>query len=160
MFLGANGQSNNYFGSIIIPKNEYIIRLAGTNFYWGVNKFNKNELILENGVKLSGKFMFIPAGDGFYFIKYQLNGNYVNVGNSKINHDNFLKITEPIRSNEQKFKVVCKDSKGFKFISVDNQAIECIDERTNGLKLKLMNDYSTKNQTFEILEAESKKTLN
>ncbi|MDF1547459.1 MAG: hypothetical protein P1P88_06540 [Bacteroidales bacterium] len=146
------GQANDYFGSAIIPKNEYLIRLASADLYWSLPQNNEiNITTLDKN--LAAKVMFIPAGNGYYYIKFLSNGKYLQISDDNLNSGSHLLAGEPTRINLQKFKVIEKIRGQFKFITVNNLAI---DQRCNkGVKLCISDDNNTEHQTFEIMEVKN-----
>jgi len=156
MFLvNSFGQGNDYFGSAIIPRNEYIIKLAGNNSYLNISAKASEVKVSEVNAPANQKFMFIPAGEGFYFIKYQANGQYLSI-NQATGKSAYLQISEPVRNNSQKFKVISIGNNQFKFLTADNHAIE-FDAGEKKLRTGTYN--GGKHQAFEILEANSMKKL-
>jgi len=152
-FSIAYGQKNDYFGSIIIPKNEYFIRLASTNLYWEIS--NDEVKIQKDGNQ--DKFMFIPAGNGFYFIKALRNGNYVTTEKSNLSKDKVLKISEPIRDDSQKYMVISLGNNQFKLRDVNNLVIGSFGGED--MVLRILDDKGSLEQAFEIIETESLKKL-
>ena len=138
-------QNNQYFGSVLIPKNEYFVKSVNVNVFWSSTN---NSIICS---KSKHKVMFIPAGNGFYFVKFQNNGYYLTVENSDLNKGRSLKIAKPNTSNSQKFKIISVGNGRFKFISFNGLAIKC-----DSNKLIIYDSLNKNNQVFEILESKSK----
>lgn len=169
--LSFYGQNNDYFGSIVIPKNEYMIKTVNSDNYWGLN--SKNEVVLTKGSDYkTKKIMFIPASNGFYHIKFLHNGYYLTTSTKK---GECLKATEPERNNEQKFKVIKVEGSKFKFSAANNLVIEytlqpkeykpgtvtanSLNSKQLIKKLKVSDFKGSNSQIFEILEVQSKKKL-
>jgi len=158
LFSIINAQTNKYFGSAIIQKGEYFIKLTGSNLYWSCSKDNTKVDIKQN----KDKIMFIPAGKGFYYIKLSKSSYYLLF--SKQN--NHLSISKLNKSNNQKFKIVRVAKSKFQFITSNNFTINFAVKPTKIGKttansfghqpktgyLKLGNN---KNQTFEIINAKT-----
>jgi len=158
-FSTAFSQDIDYFGSIVIPKNDYFIRCTFTNLYVSVNINNQEIHIAEQNNKVNEKFMFIPAGNGYYFIKSQLQGNYLTIASENFSKGTLLKINEPIRDDSQKFKVISLGNNKFKFVAINKLVIQSNGVGNNDMKLGIWDDNGGVNQTFEILESESMKKL-
>ncbi|MEN8122327.1 MAG: RICIN domain-containing protein [Bacteroidota bacterium] len=154
-FITSYGQNNDYFGSALIPKNEYLIRPANTNLYWNVSKQNSADIdLIKNNNTENSKIMFIPAGKGYYYIKFLKNGHYLTIKGA-IKKGALLHNSKPEQNETQKFKVISKDNGQFKFIAINKLSIEF-----SGNNFKLNSNTNNKNQIFEILEADSKKKFN
>jgi len=143
-----------------IPKMEYKVRVAGTSQYWdipGHPDYNSKQGDIQvwgddNGA--DRKVMFIPAGDGYYYIKFSHNGYYLDVKGGNINKNVHLQIYQPNRSDAQKFRVIHKGNGQFKFLTNNGYAIDCEGGGwKNGVKLQLWDDHGKNGQTFEIVRA-------
>lgn len=145
------GQNNDYFGSVIIPKNEYLIKVAGTNFYLSINHGSQEVLFVEKNSQHAEKLMFIPAGNGFYHIKLQSNGRYLSITDGKMSNGSLLQAAEPARNEAQKFRVIEKGRGQFRFVTINNLVFE----RSNGNKLSIAVENGEGKQIFEILEAKT-----
>ena len=172
IFSVTFAQKNEYFGSAIIKKNEYFVKIKDSNLYWSDNKNNAKVYVTKNNDKRYQKIMFIPAGNGFYFIKFVKTGNYLTAGN--LQKTSFLSSTKPIKNNTQKFKVVRVANSKFKFITSNMLAVEFIAKHSNSAsnvsanslggqaengKLRIWDNNASKNQKYEIIEADTKKKL-
>ncbi|MBI9066870.1 MAG: RICIN domain-containing protein [Salinivirgaceae bacterium] len=149
--------------TVTIPKKEYLVRVAGTNAYWDIPG-HPDRNSGSNAVQMWGfdngadrKVMFIPAGDGFYYIKFSHNGYYLDVKGGNLNKDAHLQIWQPNRTDAQKFKVLHKGNGKFKLVTVNGLAVDCEGGGwKNGVKLQLWDDHNGQCQTFEIVEAGTK----
>ena len=151
-------QNNEYFGSAIIKKGEYFVKLTGSNLYWSCNKNNTKIDVKQN----KDKIMFIPAGKGFYYIKLSKSDDYLFFDKQ----NNNLSILKLKKSNNQKFKIIRVASSKFQFITSNNFTINFAvkpakigkttansfghQPKTGYLKLG-----NNKNQTFEIINAKT-----
>ncbi len=160
---GNKNNKENTYTTVSIPKKEYIIRVNGTNAYWdipghpgykdGVNKLQVWGL--DNGA--DRKVMFLPAGDGYYYIKFSHNNYYLDVAGGRLNKDDYLQIYQANRTNAQKFKVIHKGNGQFKFLTVNGWALDCEGGKwKNGTRIQLWEDHNGQCQTFEIIEANTK----
>ena len=146
-------QNNEYFGSAIIKKNEYFVRLAGSNLYWSCNKDNTNVQVTGTKAEEYKKIMFIPAGKGFYYIKFLKNGLYLTI-KGDIKKGALLYNSKSEQNEAQKYKVISKGGGFYKFIGIKGLAIEC-----NGNRLTLDNNLNKKIQVFEIIRFSNNKKL-
>ena len=146
--------------TVNIPKKEYRVRVAGTNSYWDIPGHPNSQSragdvqmwTYDNGA--DRKVMFIPAGDGFYYIKFQHNGYYLDVKGGNLKKDVHVQIYQPNRSNAQRFKVLHLGNGKFKFLTVNGLALDCEGGGwKNGTKIQLWNDKGSRGQTFEIVQA-------
>ena len=162
----STSSTNNYrSGSTVsIPKKEYLVRVAGSSSYWDIpgspNSNSRSAAVqvwsLDNG--RDRKVMFIPAGGGFYYIKFQHNGYYLDVKGGNLRKDVHLQIYQPNRSDAQKFKVLHLGNGEFKFVTTNGFALDCEGGGwKNGTKIQLWDDKGSRGQTFEIIEASSRK---
>ncbi|NJO89980.1 MAG: RICIN domain-containing protein [Chloroflexia bacterium] len=148
-------QENDYFGSVIIPKNEYLVKAKGSDLYWSfTNKEGETVLVTPASNETSCKLMFIPAGNGYYFIKSLQKGHYLNADNLAENTS--INTKSPQRTDNQKFKVINIDDNHYKFITVNNLSINC---NSNNKEIQLKKDNGSDSQKFEIIEAATKKKL-
>jgi hypothetical protein len=156
LFLNASAQNNDYFGSVLIPKNEYKIKLSGTNLFWEAN----NSTVTFNQ-ELSTKIMFIPAGRGYYYIKFLHNNKYLTVSNKQSGNITDVYISSVKQTDNQKFKIVSKGQGKYEFVSVNNLVLGCnacdLDKKR---KLQLwQSNNNNRNQLFEIFEFASNKKI-
>ena len=158
------GQTD-YFGSIVIPKQEYLLKLANNNLYMNLN--NQKDIQFTNLTNIeSHKLIFIPAGKGYYFIKLVKSGFYLT-----IKDNNLLQMQEPDRTDIQKFKVIRVGSGKFKIIALNGFAVSYSYPENKAGKvtansfdlhnvLKISAFKNKQYQLFEILEADNNKRLN
>ena len=158
IFSIINAQSNKYFGSAIIQKGEYFVKLTSSNLYWTCN--NDNTKVELKNSKGRAKIMFIPAGKGFYHIKFIKSDKYLTYNNQNLTKSKFNK------KESQKFKIVRVAKSKFQFRTSNNFAINffvkpikigkttanSFGHQTKTGYLKLGNN---KNQTFEIINAKT-----
>lgn len=155
-------QKNSYFGSVIIPKGDYLVKQINQQKYWSVGKTSTEVILANKNDEGFNVVNFIPAGNGYYFIKFKDNGLYLS------NDNKGLYVEKPLRKENQKFKVVDIGGK-FKFIPITNLAESVVTNKqthkpvratnsyketlTNAQKLKAITFKNSNTQIFEIINA-------
>lgn len=156
------GSKNYSSGTVItsIPKKEWKIAVAGTQQYWDIPGYpnssarNANVQIWANDNYADRKVMFIPSGDGYFYIKFSHNGYYLDDSGGQLNKGDNVQIWQPNRSNAQKWQVVHTGNGTFKILTVNGYALDCAGGGwKNGTNLCIWDDHGGRNQTFEIRDA-------
>lgn len=104
--------------------------------------------------------MFIPAGRGYYYIKFLHNNNYLTVSNKQLGNKTDVYISSVKQTDNQKFKIVSKGQGKYEFVAANGLTLGCntcnLDKKG---KLLLWQSNNNQKQLFEIFEFESNKKL-